>query len=147
MNLERTAGSLLEQFPAGADANLERQEKALERFGNIAFTGFGIVIGVAVLTIIYLIAAKMIFSGEQPFAGVVLVAFILFAALSLGYVIWREALNEKRAQLEKSRSKDPNLQHHSPAHELPPTSFEPSSVVEDTTELLETRRRTKTLEE
>ncbi|MBK8467365.1 MAG: hypothetical protein IPL32_16235 [Chloracidobacterium sp.] len=55
MNLEETASSMLEQFPSGAVNALDRQEKALERFGALAFGGFWVVDGAAVVALIYVI--------------------------------------------------------------------------------------------
>ena len=71
----------------------------LEKFGNIAFTGFGVAIITAIGAIIYVILSKMVFSGTQPFAGILMVLFIFFAVLSLGYVVFSQALKEKREKL------------------------------------------------
>lgn len=96
MNLETTAQSLLEQFPQGERPDLVRREEMLERFGRVAFGGFGIVLVIAVVGIIYAIFTKMVLAGEQPWAGILLIAFIVFAALSLTYVVFAEDLKEKR---------------------------------------------------
>lgn len=55
MNLEQTALSVREQSGDDVPADLTRQEKALAKFGTVAFTGFGVVICIAVLGIIYAI--------------------------------------------------------------------------------------------
>jgi hypothetical protein len=144
MNLEQTASSMLEQFPTAQRIDLQKEEILLEKFGNIAFTGFGIAIGLGVLGIIYVIATKMILSGTQPLAGILLAAFIVFAALSLGYVFWRESLNEKKDK------KGPNERLAGKSAEaerlLNESTFEPiASVTEDTTALLSVKRGTKKL--
>ena len=136
MNLEQSAHSLLEQFPNKQRLDLQREEKMLERFGKVAFTGFGIVIGIAVLAMVYLIFEDMVLSGKQPLPGLLLIAFIVFAGLTLGYVIWNENLKEKRAKIDATPAV--------PAEEARPTGkltdgadFEPvPSVAENTTELL-----------
>lgn len=146
MNLENSAASLLEQFPKKARADLQREEKMLQRFGQVAFTGFGIVIGIALLAMIYFIFTKMILAGEQPWAGALLISFIVFAGLSLGYVIWQESLKEKRAKLETAPGRNIGSSE-STEKLLNESTFEPvpNSVVEDTTELLTKKSKTKKL--
>lgn len=144
MNLEETASSMLEQFPSGAVTALDRQEKALEKFGALAFGGFGVVGGAAVLALIYVILTKMILSRSQPVAGIFLLAFLVFAALSLTYVVWRESLIEKQKKVASSR--DLNVLPDHTSNLLTDKPFEPPpSVVEDTTALLSTKRNTKNL--
>ena len=136
MNLEGTAASLLEQYPDGSHSTLQRQERNLERFGAIAFTGFAVVIVIFVLGLLYAILTNMILTGTQPYVGALLMAFIVFAALTLTYVIKRESLKEQREKLKNARelpTPEPNLQ-------LPPRDTNDlipvPSVVEDTTKLL-----------
>lgn len=147
MNLESSAASLLEQFPDAPRADLQREEKMLERFGNVAFGGFGVVILLAIAGLIYWIIDKAILSGEGPVMGVLLIAFLIFAALSLGYVIWRESLKEKRAKLEMApgRSIGPTGTNEKLLNE---STFEPvpHSVVENTTELLTAKNKTRKLD-
>lgn len=134
MNLEGSAASLLEQFPGGVRSDLQRQERNLERFGKVAFTGFGIVIGIAILGILYAILTKMILSGTQPWSGALLMAFIVFAALTLGYVLRRESLNEKRQKLGMTPAPANSLPDPTTGKLLEESTFEPvPSVVEHTT--------------
>lgn len=95
MNLTDIASSYLLQFPQGAAADIKRQERMLESFGRIAFGGFGLVILTAIGAIIYLIVTRMILSGTNFWSGILLVAFIIFAGLSLGYVFLQESIKEK----------------------------------------------------
>ena len=136
MNLEGTAALLLEQYPEGSHNSLQRQERALERFGKFAFTGFSVAAGLGVVAICYTIMTKMILSGTQPLAGVLFLAFVIFGALGLAYVIWNESLKEKRAKLKSARelpTPEPNLQlRERDTNDLYPVP----SVVEDTTKLL-----------
>src|SRR5829696_2733811 len=99
MNLELVAQSLLEQFPAASHANLEGRERRLEKFGQVAFGGFIFVLVVAVLGMIYAVLDRMVFSGNNPMVGILLMAFMVFAMLSLLYVIFREDLKEKRKKI------------------------------------------------
>ncbi len=147
MNLEQTATSLLEQFPTADRANLQKQERMLESFGRIAFGGFGVVIATAVLAIIYLIITKLVLTGANFWGGILLVAFILFAGLTLAYVMLNETLQEKRAKLNPQASPAPGLETPATGRLLPEVEFEPAaSVVENTTELLTPNRRSTTRE-
>ncbi len=140
MNLENSAASLREQFPNSARTSLEREEKLHRRFGQIAFTGFAIVVDLAIIAMIYFIFTNMVLSGDRPWTGVFLIAFILFAGLSLAYVIWNESIKEKREKLQQTPAPE--------ALPTPPTgkllnesTIEPvPSVVEDTTKLLKQPR-------
>ncbi|MBK8467364.1 MAG: hypothetical protein IPL32_16230 [Chloracidobacterium sp.] len=87
----------------------------------------------------------MILSGSQPIAGIFLMAFLVFAALSLTYVVWRESLKEKQKKVASSRDLSA-LPDHTP-NLLTDRPFEPPpSVVEDTTALLSTKPKTKNLD-
>jgi hypothetical protein len=99
MNLEGIAGSLLEQFPTAQRTNLQKQERMLERYGQIAFGGFGVVVFAAIGGMIYWIVTQMVLGKFGFWSGILLIAFILFAGLTLAYVGLNEALKEKRAKL------------------------------------------------
>ena len=138
MNLEQTALSVREQSGDEAPTDLSRQEQALQKFGTVAFTGFGIVIGVAILGMIYAIVANMIVNGHRPLYGVILIAFIVFAGLSLGYVIWNESLQGKREKL-KSLPANKGSTSIPTANLLEESTIEPvPSVTEHTTAKLTT---------
>jgi cytochrome c biogenesis protein CcdA len=146
MNLERISAALTEQLPE-RDADIERSEARLEVFGNIALIGFGIVILAGAIGILYTIITKMILSGTQPLVGVLLANFIIFAMLMLAYVVFREDLNErkKRARTvpvpvaEPEIEVDTNKLLQDPIHEPVP------SIVEDTTDLLPVKKKTREL--
>ena len=145
MNLENSVASLLDQFPNGERLDLQREEKRLEKFGSVAFGGLMVVIGLAILWMIYSIFMKMIFRGTEPLEGIFMIAFIVFAALTLTYVVWRESLKEKRQKVETAPGKDalPPVETRS----LEEGNFEPvPSVTEGTTELFEVRRKTRELD-
>ena len=142
MNLEAIAEALAVQKPESPMAMIDAEEVRLERFGNIAFTGFAVVILVAVAAIIFLIITRMILSGTQPWTGALLTAFIVFAALTLGYVFWRESIKEKRAALLKKGRANLAAQDDPDQAQLNPSSFEPvPSVTERTTRELSARPR------
>lgn len=142
LNLEQTSISLLEQLPNAQAANLTARERRLEKFGAIAFGGFGIVIGLAVLGIIYAILTGMILSGKQPWIGVLLVLFIVFALLSVSYVIFAEDLKERKNKLKSNAANElaspdtGKLLHEGIVEPVP-------SVTEDSTELLPARKNTR----
>lgn len=146
LNLEDTAKSLLAQIPSPKKANLLNRERMLEKFGNFAFSGFVIVLFLAIAGIIYTIITGLILSGRQPLVGILLTAFMVFAALTLTYVVFNEDLKEKKKKLnlptqkELARSKiTGKLLEEKPFEPIP-------SVVERSTELLLTENKTRKLE-
>ena len=146
LNLEKAAESMLEQLPSASSANLLKRERMLEKFGTIAWGGFGTVILIAVGGIIYAIITGMILSGKQPWAGVLLVAFIVFAALSLAYVFLNESLMEKKQKL-KSLGANELIETKNTANLLEEKPVEPAaSVTENSTELLLVENKTQKLQ-
>ena len=143
INLEKTAASLLEQIPNAQNANLLRNEKAIEKFGNFALGGFGLVILIAIVAIVYSIFEKMIWTGNDILFGILLVFFIVFAALSLAFVMFNESLKERKAKMnpalpsELTGAKDTGKL-------LEDKPFEPvPSVTENSTELLLVENKTQ----
>lgn len=143
LRLEQIAATLLEQIPSAASADLLKRQRNLEKFGNIAFGGFAIVLLVAVISMIYLIFIKIILSGESIFGGIMLIAFIIFAVLTLAYVVLNEDLKERRQKA------NPTLQNELPEKldtgkllEDKPFEPVPTSVTENTTELLTVESKT-----
>lgn len=145
LNLEQTALSLLEQIPSAESAALLKRQKYLEKFGGIAFGGFGVVILVAVSAIIYYIFTKVILSGNSVFGGILLIAFIVFAMLTLAYVIFNEELKEKMHKANPALNNE-LADRHDTAKLLADKPFEPAaSVTENSTELLYTKNKTQKL--
>jgi zinc-ribbon domain len=146
LNLEKTAETLLEQIPSAESAKLLKRERNLEKFGNVVFTGFGVVLVTAVGAMIYLIITKVILSGNSVFGGILLVAFLVFAILMLAYVVFKEDLKEKKQKA------NPTLQNElSEKREtgklLEEKPFEPvPSITENTTDLLYAESKTRKLE-
>lgn len=145
MNLTEIASAFLLQFPGGAIEEVHRQERMLERFGQVAFGGFGLVVLTGIVAIIYLIITKMILSGVNFWSGLLLVAFIVFASLALAYVFLNEAIKEKKEKLNV-RDHEPVLPPRIETPSLGHDTFEPAvSVVEDTTDLLPVKNKTRNL--
>ncbi len=144
MSLTETLAALKEQFPDGA--SIESRERLLERFGNVVFAGFGIVLLAGIVGIVYTIITKMVLAGDQPVAGVLLAAFVIFAAFTLAYVVMRESINEKK---KKTMPRPVSGLESSPhTSVLAETTFEPiQTVVEDTTDILPVRTGTTKLNE
>ena len=143
MNLTDIAASFLQQLPQGGAANIRKQERMLERFGQIAFGGFGVVALTAIAGLIYWIVTKVILTGESFWGGILLIAFIVFAALTLAYVFLRESINEKKQKINPQLAG--NLDASVPR--LGDAAFQPAaSVIEDTTDLLPIENRTKKLQ-
>lgn len=146
LNLEDTAQSMLEQLPSAASANLIKQRRKLEKFGDIAFTGFAIAILLGVIGLVYVTFVKMVLSGSNPVAGIILILFIIFAAMALAYVFMNETLKEQSAKLNPELTKELEKKVET-GKLLEEGNFEPvPTVTERTTDLLYTENKTKTLE-
>lgn len=145
LNLEKTSESLLRQIPSAQSANLRRQEKLLEKFGNIAFGGFGVVLLTGVAAIIYVVITKFVLSGTNIFAGILLTAFVIFAALALAYVIFAESIKEKKQKIGFQAGKESEKAKDT-AKLLEEKPFDPvRSVTENSTELIYVESETKKL--
>ena len=143
LNLEKSAESLVEQMPNAQNPNLLKQTQQIEKFGNFALGGFGVVLLTAVGAIIYFIFSKMILSGANVLAGILIIAFFIFAVLSVIFVILNESTKEKKAKKnpvladELTGAKDTGKL-------LEEKPFEPvSSVTENSTELLFAENKTR----
>ena len=100
----------------------------------------------AVIAIIYLIITKVILSGNSVFGGIMLIAFIIFAVLSLAYVVFQEDLKERKqkanAILQNELSEERTTEKF-----LEEKPFEPvGSVTENSTKLLFVEGKTRKLE-
>lgn len=138
--------SYLQQIPQEAVAKIQRQERMLETYGQIAFGGFGLVALVGVGGMIYWIVTKTILTGESFWGGILLIAFIVFAVLTLAYVILRESIKEKKEKLNP-RSRANELESTYAVRQLDQGTFQPAvSVVEDTTDLLPVENKTRKLQ-
>ena len=146
LNLEKTAESMLEQIPSAESAKFLKRERNLEKFGNIALGGFGIVLLTGIIAIIYLIITKVILSGNSIFGGIMLIAFIIFASLSLAYVAFNEDLKERK-QKTNPTLKNELAEKQDTAKLLEEKPFEPvGSVTENSTELLFVENKTTKLQ-
>ena len=146
LNLEKSAESLVEQFPSAQTANLRRREKLIEKFGNFALGGLGVVILFGVTIIIYKVIENFLIGGMNLYAAILLIGFILFAFLSLIFVFFNEGLKEKKAKLNNAMTS--KLEEKSDAARLlEDKPFEPLlSVTENSTDLLYTRNKTRKFE-
>jgi hypothetical protein len=146
LNLEQTALTLLEQMPSAGSAEILKRQRNLEKFGNVAFTGFGLVLLMGIGAIIHVIITKLIMTGNSVFGGILLIAFLIFAALSLAYVVLNEDLKERKQkanptlenELMRKRETGKLLQ------EMP--SDPAATVTENTTDLLYVEQKTKKFE-
>lgn len=143
IGLEKTVESLMEQkLSLAQNDSLLRKRILLETFGTVATGGLITVTVIGVSAIIYTILTKMILTGSSVLFGSLLTAFIVFALLTLIYVVFRESLNEKQNKRktpgnELNESKNTvNLLEEKPFEPIP-------SVVENTTELLYTKNKSQ----
>ena len=145
LKLEQITVALLEQIASVESMELFRRQRSLERFGNVAFGGFALVFLTAVSAIIYFVLTRMIFSGENVFFGVLLIGFIIFAVLSLVYVVFNEDLRERK-QNANSALKNELAGDRETGKFLEEKPFaSASSVTENSTELLYAKNKTRKL--
>lgn len=145
LNLEQITFALLEQIASTESAELFKRQRSLEKFGNIAFGGFATVFLTAIGVILYFILTQMILSGTNVFFGVLLVSFIVFAVLSLIYVIFNEDLKEREQKIYPTLAKE-ITETPETGKLLEENPFEiTTSVTEETTELLYAENKTRKL--
>jgi hypothetical protein len=143
LNLEKSAESLLEQIPKAGSADLIKQTQAIEKFGSFALGGFGVVLLTAVGAFVYFIFSKMILTGANVLAGILIVAFLIFAVLSLVFVFLNESKKVKRAKTNPILNNELTGKRET-GKLLEEKLFEPAaSVTENSTELLYTKNKTQ----
>jgi len=145
LNLEKSAESLIEQMPSAQSANLLRREKAIERFGNFALGGFGIVGVVGVASLLWILVTKVVLTGTNVFAAVLLISFFVFAILSLVFVVLNESLKEKKAKVNPVVVANELTEAKNTGKLLEDKPFKAASVVENSTELLYAKNKTQKL--
>jgi uncharacterized membrane protein YvbJ len=146
LNLTDVSKTLLEQIPSAESARLLRHEKTIERFGNFALGGFGVVLLCGVTALIYTLVEKFLVNGTNVYYAVFMIAFIIFALLSLVFVIFNETLKEKKAKINPAL-KNELTEKKDTAKLLEEKIFEPArSVTENTTGLIYAEQKTKKFE-
>ncbi|MDQ3373466.1 MAG: zinc ribbon domain-containing protein, partial [Acidobacteriota bacterium] len=68
LNLEKSAESLIEQFPNAQNASLLKQSQLIEKFGIFALGGLGIVGSIALIAGFYVLVTKVLVTGTNVFA-------------------------------------------------------------------------------
>ncbi|MGI8641656.1 MAG: zinc-ribbon domain-containing protein [Pyrinomonadaceae bacterium] len=146
LNLEKSAESLIEQMPSAQTANLLKHEKLIEKFGNFALGGLGVVGLIALTAGLYVLVTKIIVTGTNVFAAILLIAFFVFGLLSLIFVIFNETLKEKKQKINPTLGNE-LAQKKDTAKLLEDKPFEPAaSITENSTELLYTKNKTQKLQ-
>lgn len=144
MNLDKIAADLAEQFGNAEPDPAEAWEKFFSAVGKIGIGGFGTVVVVGIGALLYTIITKLIVSGSQPLFGLFLAMFLLFAALTLAYVIFNEGMKEKRAARKDRAIQE--IKAPDTARLLADPIDEPiPSIIEHTTDLLPVENRTRKL--
>jgi len=143
MNLEQTALTLADQFGAVRDVSSQSIDRFFENLGKVAFGGFGTVLVIGLGFLLYTILTRFILDGSQVAFGVFLFLFVIFASMSLCYVIYIESRKDRRAfkHLEPSAR---DLSAPDTGRFLKePAEMPIPSVVEDTTDLLHVEAKTR----
>jgi hypothetical protein len=87
----------------------------------------------------------MILTGTNIFAGILLIAFMIFAALTLLYVVFNEDLKERKQKLNPTLKNELSEKQNT-AKLLEEKLFSPiQSVTENSTELFPIENKTKKL--
>ncbi len=144
MNLEETVISLADQFGDLSDGP-RKWDAFFTNLGKIGFGGFGAIVVIGFFWLIYTIVSKMMIGGAQPLFGLFLVLFLVFAALTLVYVIYNEA--NKGKKVERKPNATPELAAPDTDRLLTnPIREGIPSVIEDTTGLLKVETKTRKLQ-
>jgi hypothetical protein len=145
LNLEQISDSLVEQLPSAEKASLLKNERAIDRFGQFALGGLGVVGLIGISAGIWILVTRVLATGTSPLAAALLIAFIVFALLSLVFVILNEGMKEKKAKINSNLA--PELNGASETSKLLEDKHFVAipSVVEDTTDLLPVENRTRKL--
>ncbi len=150
LNLEKAAESLTEQIPNAGDKTPAKQTHLVEKFGEIAFNGFMAICVFGILALLYTIITKFIIPGpaSNVIFGIFLILFIIFASLTLAYVVFNEALKEKEKKKKLTPSRENELADAKDTGKLlDEGTLQPvSSVTENTTDLLYDKSRTSKLD-
>lgn len=151
MNLQQTVESLKAQFGTEFDANTAKAEKFFNQLGKFAFGGFGAVVVIGIGILLVTIYNKFIGSGQNIMVGVFLILFMVFAALSLVYVIYashKESLKQvnPRSIDEEHTAAKSELAAPDTGKLLNESTVAPiPSITENTTDLLHVEARTRKL--
>lgn len=151
MNLQQTVESLKAQFGTEFDANKAKADKFFEQLGKFAFGGFGAVLVIGLGILLVAIYNKFIGSGQNILVGVFLILFLIFAVLSLVYVIYtahKESVKQAspRKLDEEHSTSQPKLAVPDTGKLLNESTVTPiPSVTENTTDLLHVKARTRKL--
>jgi hypothetical protein len=148
MNLEQTAVALTEQFGEDQGFPQRKIDRFFENLGKFAFGGFGTVLVIGIGFLIYTIVIQLMLEGTRIAFGVFLILFIVFAALSLTYVIYNEFKKDRKTFGNSRALKQAQIVEGVPdTGKLlrEPTDMPIPSVIEDTTDLLHVEARTRKL--
>lgn len=145
MNLEQTALTLAEQFGAVRGVSSQSIDRFFENLGKVAFGGFGGVILVGLGFLLYTIFTRFILDGSRVAFGVFLFLFVIFATMSLSYVIYNEGRKDRKA----GKPAEPPVRELSAPDTgrilTEPAEMPIPSVVEETTDLLQVEAKTRKL--
>ncbi len=145
MNLEQTASTLADQFGSDRGVSTRSIDRFFNSLGKVAFGGFGTVILIGIGYLLITILTRFILDGSQIAFGVFLMLFVVFASLSLVYVIYNES---KKDRTETKRIEPAVIDLLAPdtGKLLSQRSQIPiPSVVENTTDLLHVEPKTRKL--
>lgn len=146
MNLEETAASLSGQYGSDFEKSVAGWEKVFNTIGKIGFGGFCALVFAGIIGLIYVIIDSMILSGRQPIVGSFIATFIIFAALTLAWVVFNETQKEKKEKRITAPLSPPDTPELEPANTNRLTDGAhiptPASVTENTTNLLPAQKKT-----
>lgn len=131
LGLEEISNALTVQRPRGGDM-VKVERSVLDKAGEVGMIGLGGVGLIGIGYLIYKIAVTFILTGIFPIVGSLGIAGIIFAILTLVWVVRRQFAEDAR----KQRRLTPNTQIELKPHEtgqLPNGVHQPASITEGTT--------------
>lgn len=141
--------TLREQFGSVQGVSSKATDRFFENLGKIAFGGLGALLTIGVGFLLYTALTKMVLDGSRIELGIFLMLFIVFASLSLVYVIFNESKKDdkaKRAESSPELAATPELSAPDTGRFLNESTQMPvPSVIEDTTDLLKVDAKTRRL--
>lgn len=143
LNLGVIAESLLLQLTTALDANSSKKERSIENFKNFVLSRFGLLLLIAVISIIAGIFFKVILTDNDVSFGISLIVITISTVLIILFVSFDIFVKERKAQINPALTSELTAAKDT-GKLLEEKPFEPvESVTEHSTELLLVENKTR----
>ena len=139
LKLDAIAKNVAEQFPSEEYATFVRRIHRFEKFGIASLSIAGIV--AFLMLIVKVFEYKVILFGPNVLFYAAMVAFVLFALFSVYCFNYKEFINFDKLNPRLSSKEAENVEKVTTNKLIEDRPFEPASVTEHSTELLEIPRQ------